>query len=698
MAHNPLLAAADSVASVSTAPRAQTGRMLPDIHYSGLSALPGWDVIAAQAQQIDVPELRWPRSVRTYEAMRRDSQIQGLLTSVFLPIRHMEWYVDPADVDETVAREIADDLGLPLLGEKPVDDGTGVDFDDHLRLALLALAIGHQYFEEAGDIAGTGSGQKYRLRSLMQYPPSTIARINVTAEGGLRSVQQYTVAEMPEVAADRLLAYVWDREGANWAGRPLLLGIYKNWLAKDALLRNDVVVHRRFSGIPIVEGTTPDVGKKAADEAAKMAQSIQSGDGAGAFTPYGTRLRLLGVEGSLPNAIDSIRYHDEQMARAFMQMFAELGKTQSGSRALGATLMDHYALGVLAVAKWVRKSTMVLVRRIVERNYGVGAPVPSIGFRQDDHEDITIADLVSAIDSGLIVVDDELEATVRDRANLPARDATQPGRALPNATTPGPGSPASLRVAAATANDAQTAAPVEQSATDFAALQASFLAATSRLKRQWATVTAAQIDELVTQVEQATTAQQLAEITATTAGADVLAAELGEVLADGAQSVVAEAAAQGVTLPMPDLSTAQTTVMDHASATAELLARSLAQSAASKAASLDSASIPAAEIGAAVRDHLETLAGQTLDYELAGAVTRAQNEGRFTVMDTAPAGTRFYSSELNDTRTCPLCEQVDGSEYASMAEVRRDYGPGHYVGCEGGNRCRGTAVAIFAED
>src|SRR5207253_10621114 len=128
------------------------------------------------------------------------------------------------------------------------------------------------------------------------------------------------------------------------------------WLLKDQLVRADAVKHTRFNGVPIVETTDPSVGKEAHDQAAVMAQLLQSGQGAGAATPYGTRLRLLGVEGTLPDTIGSISYHDQQMARAFMQMFAELGNTAHGSRALGTTLMDHYRLGVLAIAHWAIRS------------------------------------------------------------------------------------------------------------------------------------------------------------------------------------------------------------------------------------------------------------------------------------------------------------------------------------------------------
>lgn len=675
--------------TLPAAPRQQTGRMLPEYYGGVMPGLPGWDVRAAQ-QYIDVPDLRWPLSVHTFEAMRREPQIQGLMASATLPIRHMQWYVDPKGTSGTVAQEIAEDFGLPLLGEEPQEDGTGVDFDDLLRLGLLALALGHQFFEEAGDIEGVGNGQKYRLRSLMQYPQHTIARINVTPTGDLRSVQQYTVTEQPEVAADRLLTFVWDREGANWAGRPLLYGLYWAWRAKIDLLAGDVATKRRFGGIPVVEATIPDVGREAAREAAEMAMLLQSGDGAGVFMPYGTTLRLLGVEGSLPDAIGSARYHDEQMARAFMQMFAELGKTQSGSRALGTTLLDHYVLGVLAVAKWAAKSLMVLVKRIVERNYGVGTQLPQIGFRQDDHEDITIADLAAAVDAGIITVDDDLEAQVRDRSNLVQRNPDEPARVKP-ATSP-PTLSGEHPVAAAAGDPP----PIANAGVDFQALQATFLAATARLKRRWADVTAQQIDNLVAQVQAAQSVEDLATITLPPAGADVLAAELVEVMHDGIASAQAEAAHQGVTLPAPDRSIGQAAIEARSRATAALLARSLADSAASKAVSIDSASVTGDQLAQQVREHLEGLVGATQDYELAGAVTQAQNEGRMAVIATAPAA-RIYASELNDSNECEFCAQVDGTEYASLADARRDYGSGHYVGCLGGNRCRGTLVAVYGE-
>lgn len=699
-----LLAAADAVRNASV-PTAQQGSMLLPRPVGGNFGSAGLNVNEAQWQIIADPELRWPFSNRVYEAMRREAQIQGLLASVFLPVRHMEWYVDPKGTTGTIAEEIAEDLGLPLLGDTRGDVGPGIDFDEHLRLALLALAFGHQFFEQGYELVGEGNGMRWRLRELRQCPPTSIQRIDVDPGGPLVSIR--TPSRSPatdgpyvDLPAEHLLAYCWDKEGANWAGRPLLYGIHRNWLLKYELIGADVSTKRRFGGIPVTSATNDDVDDKQAALAALMAQRLQSGDGSGVFMPYGTDIKLLGVQGSVPDAIASARYHDEQMARAFMQMFAELGKTQSGSRALGTTLLDHYALGVLAVAKWARKTLMTqLVARVAAWNYGSDVVLPTVGFRQDDHEDITMQELVGLIDAGAITVDDELEATIRDRSNLPPRDLTQPARVLPGATPPALPAPAAARhkhgrrPASAAAGDTT---PDLESLADYAALQAAYLDAVTRLGEQWADVTAQQIDELVAKVEQAGNVIELAAITPTILGHDLLVTELTTVMEHGAETAVADAAAQGRLLPAADLAAARAMVEAHAAGTAGLIARALGESAASKAVALTAEGTPAADVAAGVRAHLEGLAGATRDYELAGAVTRAQNTGRFTVMEQAPQGTRFYASEINDTNTCSACTAEDGTEFASIAEGRSDY-PAGYLGCEGGNRCRGTIVAVYTE-
>lgn len=79
------------------------------------------------------------------------------------------------------------------------------------------------------------------------------------------------------------------------------------------------------------------------------------------------------------------------------------------------------------------------------------------------------------------------------------------------------------------------------------------------------------------------------------------------------------------------------------------------------------------------------------------------NAGRFQTWaenNTKPAF--YYSSEVMDGSTCSACSRLDGTEWTELAELRKAYPEGQgYVNCEstksGGNRCRGTAVAVYID-
>jgi hypothetical protein len=662
-------------------PTASIGSMLPERAPSGI--IPGWTVVEAQRRLVPVDALKWPRSNRTYEDMRRDPQVQGLLQSFFLPIRQFEWAIDPNGTAGTVADEIAEDFGLPIAGESTVTENTGIDFDEILRLGLLATANGHRFFEEAGILDDDG---KFRLRELQERPPTTISRFDIDPDGSLISIRQYGKVPPAEIPFERLVSFVWDKEGANWAGRPLLYGLYRPWLLKDELIRGDASTHRRFAGIPYTQQTVPgavdETGHKSAAEAMR---ALRSGDGSGMTFPYGMEPKILsGDAGS--SAINSAEYHDRQMSRAFMQMFAELGSSQHGSHALGVTLLDHFTLGVITVAKWAQKATQVAIRREVTRNYGPEAAAPQLTFQEERAQELTPEQLVALVEAGVIVADDDLEEAVRQRGTLPPRNKAEEGR-----TPPKTGAQLTSIAAAA----AEPGTPAAESKTDFAGLQRTHESALANLTAMWTGVQAAQILDLAKQIREAPDVEALAQITPDVLGDAPLAKALDPVIEHGAQTAIDAAKAQGHELDEPDLTATKATLADAAKATATMLAQALGQSAASKATSL--ASLPNDEIASQVTDYLHGLAGATPEYEIAGLLTQAQNEGRFAAMEASPKGTSFYASELNDTNTCEPCKHEDGDKYPTLAEARRDYPAGGFLGCLGGKRCRGTIIAVYPE-
>ena len=65
-------------------------------------------------------ELRWPQSVHVFAKMEReDAQVTSVLNAISLPIQRVTWRVNPNGAPDEIARRVADDLRLPLLGDDP---------------------------------------------------------------------------------------------------------------------------------------------------------------------------------------------------------------------------------------------------------------------------------------------------------------------------------------------------------------------------------------------------------------------------------------------------------------------------------------------------------------------------------------------------------------------------------------------------
>lgn len=673
----------------TAAPRTELGSI------QQFGALPGWGVFIDLLEHN--PKLLWPQALRVWEDMLADAQVQALRMATTLPLRRRRWLIDPNGSDPRIVDHVASDFGLPVKGQKdqlrrPLSGR--FSWGRHLEHVLRAPLMGHYFFEIVGEIQADGL---WHLRKLAPRPPKSIYEIDVDLDGGLKAIRQAGALQPIEIPAERLVGYVWDQEGAQWTGRSELRSIYKHWLAKDYLMRADVTKHQRNGmGVPVVE-SAPGSSQAQIDQDQQLASSVRGGDVAGVAMPAGAKLRLVGVEGSLPDTVASIRYHDEQMARAFLAMFIQLGQTATGSRALGERFVDFFALSLDARAEWVCEVTNEFaIERFVRWNFGETDTVPLLISERNEDEEASVQDLATLVQQGLLVVDDDIRTWVRDRVSAPQppEGAAQPS---PPAVPAGPQATArgakTRRPAAAATGDVghrQPSAVEQQAGVDFEQLQADRQAAAEQLASDWAAVTQAQIDELVLQVAAASTPAELAQLTVQTTGQAALAAAMVAMAAQGAQSAIDEAAAQGHTLAAP----AAADFTDRAEALSLMVGQQLAQSATAAALAATGTS---QEIATAVRDHLEGLAGAALGQELDNAMHEAQSLGRMDAMEGWGTAARFYGSELLDVNTCDPCRAEDETEYATLAQARADYPLGAYVGCEGGRRCRGTVVAVASE-
>jgi hypothetical protein len=394
------------------------------------------------------PELRWPWSVQVYDQMRsQDAQIVSVLRAVSLPVIRTPWRLDPAGARARVVQLVADDLGLPIVGKAPRPTPRTKDrfsWSEHLRLALLMLPFGHMFFEQLYRVDDTG---RARLRKLAPRLPKTIAEINVAPDGGLNFIRQYAMvgsAQLPEIPVDRLVAYIHDREGGNWIGRSLLRPAYKNWLIKDRLLRVQAqTIERNGMGVPLYKGA-PDEADLTKGSA--MAQAWRAGEAAGAAVPHDADLVLRGVEGALPDANPAIRYHDEQIGRAVLAHFLNLG-TQTGSWALGTTFADFFTLSLQTVAQQIADvATCHVIEDLVDVNFGPDEPAPRIVFDEiGSRQAATAQALKLLVDAGILHPDMTLEEAVRQQYGQPPADpstAAQPPTPAPADDTSVPANPA----------------------------------------------------------------------------------------------------------------------------------------------------------------------------------------------------------------------------------------------------------------
>jgi hypothetical protein len=646
-------------------------------------------------------ELLYPHSVGTYNRMRRDAKVRESLLAVTLPVLRARWALDPNEARPEVVRHCAEDLGLPVLGE----DGqqpTGrtrdrFSFTEHRRLSALSFVFGHMPFEQVYRIV---EGQA-RLRKLAPRMPQTIAEIKVARDGGLVGIRQHPpggeITEQPLIKVDRLVWYAHEREGAAWQGQSLLRAAYEPWRRKDEALKVwRTALRRNGIGQPLYKAAQGE-DQTSINKGRELARRARVSEVSGASLPFGADLEFKGVTGTLPDHREFVVYQDEQIAGSVLAEVLKLGSSETGSRALGETFIDLLLYSQQAIADELQSvDTAHIVEDIVDINWGPDEQAPRIVVEDigSDHR-VTAEGLAALLKSGALKYDPALEDYVRRRLyRLPARVETVP--ALPAPTPPKPTAQLPLPPAPPPAA-AGGRVPLEHEAdTDFDRIQQQWEDGLTVLLGDYTEHRASQIDDLVGKVTELLDADDIAGLgallPATGGGGLVLAQAMVELAEQAAQEAAAEAARQGASASTVEVDVEQ--VRDRADVVHALLARDLADVAARQALLRWTSGADVTTVADEIREHLDGLSLNPVRDQLGGALTAAQNQARFAVMDTGPVQ-RVYASELLDGATCDACSSIDGTEFTSVAQASLEYPTGGHKDCRGGPRCRGTLVAVY---
>lgn len=401
-----------------------------------------------------VPELQFPQSITVYQRMMTDSQVKSVMRAVALPVQQTVFRLDPNDARDEVVAHCSMNLGLPIKGatDAPLPmprERDRFSWSQHLQWALLCIRFGFMAFEQVYRY-DEKTGLLW-LRKLGPRWPKTIERIDITEDGGLATVWQKPPVKAPGREGDgrryttsipldvsRLVMYVHEREGGSWVGNSLLRAAYRPWIIKDRMTRVWAMRDDRNSmGIPWYTGAEDedDLGKGEA-----VAKRLRAGDSSGGAGPWGSKLELLGVTGTLPDVERNVRYQDEQIARSVLANFLNLGN-QTGSWALGTTFVDFFTQSLSGLAQLVADTaTQHVVEDLVDLNWGTDERAPRIVFDPIAQNANAVVQAVQMlIASGAIFPDPALDAFVRNLIGLPPKAPIPNAQTATGAAEPPPG-------------------------------------------------------------------------------------------------------------------------------------------------------------------------------------------------------------------------------------------------------------------
>lgn len=669
----------------------------------------------------DTPEWRWPTYTHTVDRMLTESQVWSLFMGLVAPLLGYDWAIDPGDADADLTAALAADLGLPVglptAEEYAIEPGTWrFNFVEHLWETLLTLAYGHYFYEQ--EAVWDDSDSLFHLKALHPRPPSTIAEILVGRSGGLRAIRQNILpmqtgaqlfAGLPLIDAQRLVAYVWLPDGKRrWTGRSMMRPCYAPYLLKDRLQRVDAINHERAGGIPGVETDATWQGANL-QELRDLASQARVGEESGFALPPGAHLVLARAGGT--DVVGSMKYHDDNMARAWAGMVRQLGSTVTGSRALGETDAALEAVLRLAVATWFATNFREhVVEDWWQWNAGLQPsgrpwPHPRLVFRAGAAETAaagvggTTGPPIQNTPPGSVGGDPPANPPVaagsrprRDRAGAAPRHAEP--RAVAGAL---PARPLRRELF-----DHEVRAAVDFAALDVAYTQAvssvEGLFLTSWLPESVDAVRAAIAFTKAGEARKRVTRTDMAKVRAPVMDHAMLADLLLVAARAGAANAAAELLTQGTPVLAPTDEVLAALVADQARAVAQQTADGLSLAASRRAVQLVGERSPR-EVADEVVSYLHGLEHRWERDQLAGAVQAASNSGRFEVFGRIPseAAVDWYSSELLDAATCAPCAEEDGKSYPDLVAATRAYPTGGFVHCKGGPRCRGTVVATLAE-
>jgi hypothetical protein len=343
-----------------------------------------------------------------------DAQIKAGLSTIGLPIRQIEYTVEPAS-DDPKDVKIAETVESNLFN-------MSVTWDDVIRNFLLMLPFGVSCAEKVYEKGDDGKiriakldprlPQSFLDNTFWEWNPDKSLKAIVQMDG---DGKRYTLP------VEKLLIFTNEKEGDNWEGVSLLRSIYGMWRIKNDLLKINVInLDKNGVGVPDVEmppGITPESKEWKATE--DVLEAYCANEKAYIVRPAGSKIQILTGGKDTPDTLASIKFCNEEISREMLVQFINLGSTQTGSRALGSSFIDFFLMAEQAIADYFCEViNKFLIQELVDFNWTVKEYPKLKAARIRQLDPTVMAELSKA---GLITPDLDTENAIRKQERLPER-------------------------------------------------------------------------------------------------------------------------------------------------------------------------------------------------------------------------------------------------------------------------------------
>lgn len=320
------------------------------------------------------PDFGWLQGIQIYDTMRRnDAQIQALEHMVTMPFHRAKWTIKPGGADAK-SKEIADFIETCLFHDMSYVSEAGNQFtqswSEILRHILLHIFYGFSLMEVCWK-KEDGWIKWARWIPIMQR---TLYKWWVDNGNDLTGIEIYTWKnarkEYIDIPIGKLLHWVYKQEGNNPEGMAGLRPVYKHWYYKDRYYAIEAVGIERSAVSPPVFKHGPNPTPNDITRGQDLVQNLRVNEYMGLTIRNDEDVEILrGSQKQAAQVQPSIEHHDNEIARAFLVQFLNLGSKEVGSYALAQGQIQMFLAAYQAIASYIADIINPEIRRLVDWNF-----------------------------------------------------------------------------------------------------------------------------------------------------------------------------------------------------------------------------------------------------------------------------------------------------------------------------------------